>query len=78
MEKSFCVIVMGIDIAKDSFEVAVLPGDTRWDGAPGTQTLDALVHRCETLHPDLIVCEATGGYELRVVSALGRPACPSR
>lgn len=73
-EKAFCVI--GIDVAKESCEVAVLPERTHWSSRVTPTALTALTERCWDLRPDLIVCEATGGYELPVVSALAAAALP--
>ena len=67
-ESEFCVI--GIDIAKDSCELAVLPGAERWSSATAPEALGELVQRCRVKQPNLLVCEATGGYEVPVVSAL--------
>lgn len=73
-EKSFCVI--GLDVAKGSCEVAVLPGGEHWSNETESESLTALVHRCQALCPDLMVCEATGGYEVPVVSALAAANLP--
>ncbi len=58
-EKAFCVI--GIDIAKESCELAALPERSQWSSGVTPAALAALVERCRNVHPDLIVCEATGG-----------------
>ena len=73
-ESEFCVI--GIDIAKDSCELAVLPGAERWSSATAPEALGELVQRCRVRQPNLLVCEATGGYEVPVVSALAAAALP--
>lgn len=73
-EKALCVI--GIDIAKESCEVAVLPQRAHWSSGVTPAALAALIERCRDLEPNLIVCEATGGYELPVVSALAAAALP--
>lgn len=73
-ESAFCVI--GIDIAKDGCEVMVLPSMEQWSSATTPETLGELVQRCLTKQPDLMVCEATGGYEVPVVSALAAAALP--
>ncbi|MGH8402508.1 MAG: IS110 family transposase [Gammaproteobacteria bacterium] len=73
-EVAFCVI--GIDIAKDSCEVAVRPGTEQWSSATTPEALAQLVARCRSVRPDLMVCEATGGYEVIVVSALATAQLP--
>jgi transposase len=61
---------VGIDVAKDHFDVAFLP-----EGTPCTLTQNAaglrqLVDRLRRRGPCLIVLEATGGYERRLVATL--------
>lgn len=61
---------VGIDVAKDHFDVAFLP-----EGTPCTLTQNAaglrqLVDRLRPYGPCLIVLEATGGYERRLVATL--------
>lgn len=69
-------VVIGIDIAKERCEVAVLPSEEHGSYVTRTPEFSALVERCQRIHPEVIVCEATGGYEMVVVGALaaaGRP-----
>lgn len=73
-DKAFCVI--GIDMARDSCEVAVIPGPARWRSASTPGALIELVSQCREQRPDLIVCEATGGYEVPAVSALAAAGLP--
>lgn len=68
--------VIGIDIAKDGCEVMVLPSAEHWSSATTSAALGALAQRCAATQPDLMVCEATGGYEVAVVSALAAAALP--
>jgi hypothetical protein len=62
--------VIGIDVAKAELEVAVRPSGDRWTATNEAGGIRELVARLTTLGPELIVLEATGGYELAVVGAL--------
>lgn len=62
-------VAVGIDVAKDTLEVAC--------GGAGTETFanddsggDALIARLATIDVELIVLEATGGYERNIACAL--------
>jgi transposase len=67
---------IGIDVAKAQLEFACRPsGETSLQ--PNTESgIHALVARCQTLAPTLIVCEATGGYEAALVAALATAGLP--
>ena len=69
-------VVVGIDVAKGTLDVAVRPqGDARHltNDAAG---IAALVEWLTALHPQVIVVEATGGYEACLVAELGVAALP--
>lgn len=59
--------IIGIDIAKDSFDLCVEGADTveHWDFADVKECIKKL----KKLQPKLIALEATGGYETRFVTA---------
>ena len=61
---------VGIDIAKDSMEVAVHEGKEHWAYVNDESGLDKLVAKMQRLSPALIVMEATGGYELTTAAEL--------
>ena len=68
--------VVGIDIAKDWFEVAVL-GERRTRQFANTKKgIRDLVRWMSQLQPQLIVVEATGGYEEALVLALFAAGLP--
>ncbi len=69
-------LVVGLDVAKDSVYVAVLPSGARWQSATTGAALLALAQRLAALAPQLIVLEATGGYEVPVVTALSTRELP--
>ncbi len=62
---------VGIDISKGSLDVAVLPANEGWKAVHDEEGIKTLVDRLERLQPTLIVLEATGGLETRLVTASG-------
>ena len=68
--------VVGIDVAKDWLDVAVHPGGEQWRVTQDREGLAELVQRLAVLAPDLIVLEASGGYERVAVSLLGEAGLP--
>lgn len=62
-------IVIGIDVSKAEVSIAVYPSGEAWLSPTTPGALDTLVRQLTVLAPQLIVVEATGGYELPVVSA---------
>ena len=64
MDKTIC----GIDVSKDRLDVAVRPSGERCAVPRTGAGLDDLVARLKVLKPNLIVLEATGGFETVVVS----------
>lgn len=69
-------VFVGIDVSKKALDVVLRPtGEyvTRANDAPG---IHALVEQLRTLSPDLIVLEATGGYERNLVRALREAGLP--
>ncbi|OOO01719.1 MAG: hypothetical protein USCGTAYLOR_02073 [Chromatiales bacterium USCg_Taylor] len=63
-------IVVGIDVAKDTLEVAFGPTGDIQSITNETSGHEALIARLSAHPVELIVMEATGGYELAVASAL--------
>jgi transposase len=61
---------VGIDVSKDRLDVAVLGKQQAWQVENTCQGIDELVHWMQELQPELIVVEATGGYQRTVVDAL--------
>jgi transposase len=63
---------VGIDVSKSRLDVAVLGEERGWQ-VDNTQAGTAkLVQQMQELQPELIVVEATGGYQRAVVDALFR------
>src|SRR5438093_11174829 len=68
--------VVGIDVAKAQLDIALRPSGERWAVANDASGVATLVDRVQTLHPTLIVLEATGGLERAVTSALAAAGLP--
>lgn len=67
-------VVVGIDVSKGKVDVCVLPGEERWSVEEDDYPL--LADRLIPLSPDLVLLEATGGYETEVVACLDEAALP--
>src|SRR5262245_18755203 len=63
-------ITVGIDVSKDHLDVAVRPSGEQFAVPRTGAGLDELVARVRVLKPNLIVIEATGGFETVVVAVL--------
>jgi transposase len=61
---------IGIDVAKDSFQVAICPGSDNLSFAYDAAGIKALLQWLAERTVELIVLEATGGYQRRLVAAL--------
>jgi transposase len=71
-EKNF----VGIDVSKETLDIAVIPNAQRWKISYNEKDLQALTKRLKELHPTLIVLEATGGLETPLVSSLAIAELP--
>ena len=69
-------MLIGIDVAKAELVIAVRPSGERWTVANDERGVKTLVDRLTREPSDLIVLEATGGYELLCVAALAAAALP--
>ena len=67
---------VGIDVSKETLEVAARPSGERWSLSNADRAFPELVARLRALAPAGIVLEATGGLEVPVVSALGLAGVP--
>jgi len=72
MDKTIC----GIDVSKDRLDVALRPSGERFAVSRTGAGLEDLVARLNVLRPNLIVLEATGGFETVVVAALAGAGLP--
>lgn len=64
-------VVVGIDVAKAGLDVAVRPSGEERHLANDPVGIGEAVVWLQTVHPQLIVVEATGGYEAPLVAELG-------
>lgn len=73
-------VYVGIDISKDSLDVAVHASDKQWCFPNDPAGLASLCKMLVKLEPALVVFEATGGYEMPLYLSLdeaGLPAAPT-
>jgi transposase len=69
-------VAVGIDVSKSELAMAVHPGGEHWTSATTPAAVDALVVRLTALRPQIIVVEATGGYERALVAACAAAGLP--
>ena len=67
---------VGIDVAKEKLDVFVLPTDAFWTACNTAAGQKELCEKLSKMAPQLIVVEATGGYEKGIVSALQEAGLP--
>ena len=67
---------IGIDVAKAELVVSCRPALERWTVPNTSAGVDALVARLTPLAPQVIVLEATGGYERAAVAGLAAAGLP--
>jgi transposase len=70
-----CVAV-GIDVSKQALAIAVQPSGAQWTSEVSPEAVEGLVARLTALAPQVIVVEATGGYERALVAACAAAALP--
>jgi transposase len=63
-------LFVGIDVAKDTLDIALRPSEQLWQMSYDDAQVAALVTQLRALSPTRIVVEATGGLERTVVAAL--------
>jgi transposase len=67
---------IGIDVSQATLDVAVFPTGEQWQVSNDDVGIGPLVERLTALAPDRIVLEATAGYELPLLAALGSAGMP--
>lgn len=67
----------GIDVSKDSLDVALQPGGEAWRTPNEEAGIVGLVERLSALHPTSVILEATGGFELPLTGALLAAGLPA-
>jgi transposase len=69
-------VYVGIDVSKTWLDMAVEPQERFWRMENSPAAIAKLVKQLVELHPTMIVVEATGGYEARLVEALCAAGLP--
>jgi transposase len=69
-------MLVGIDVAKAELVIATRPAGEPWAVANDEAGVRALATRLGDAAPELVVLEATGGYELLAVAALAAAGLP--
>jgi transposase len=67
---------IGIDVSQATLDVAVYPSGEQWQTSNDEVGIGALVERLTALAPELIVLEASGGYETPLLATLGSAGLP--
>ncbi len=67
---------IGIDVSKARLDVAVYEPAADWQFENSELGIARLIERLQSLQPTVIVLEATGGYELRLVTELAAAHLP--
>lgn len=67
---------IGIDVSRATLDVAVVPSGEHWQIANDPPAIAQLVEQLLALAPERIVLEATAGYELPLLAALGSAGLP--
>ena len=67
---------IGIDISKNSFDVFVLETNKAVQMKNDSEGIGACIRLCHATQPELIVMEATGGYEILLASHLQAEGFP--
>ena len=70
-------VFVGIDVSKARLDVAVLPNAKTWSTANNDEGISSLVAKLQELAPDLVLLEATGGLERRVLAKLAGAGLPA-
>lgn len=69
-------LFVGIDVSKDRLDVATYPEVSSWSVANNETGIEDLVKRLRPLRPQRVVLEATGGYQMLALGALGAAGLP--
>jgi transposase len=69
-------VFVGIDVSKDSLDVAIGPGKEIITFTNDQKGVDALIKKLSRIGPELIVLESTGGYERLATSSFVEARLP--
>jgi transposase len=71
-----CQVFVGLDVSKQHLDVAVRPQGRHFVTPNNDRGIKQLVKRLAALKPQLIVLEASGGYEFLAIAALAEAQLP--
>lgn len=69
-------LYVGIDISKDSLDMAIHDSEKQWHFANSEAGIQKICKLMANLNPTLVVCEATGGYEMPLCIHMGETGIP--
>jgi transposase len=69
-------IFVGVDVSKDWLDVGVSPSRESWRTASDPKSISELTDRLRALGAQLVVLEASGGFEIPIAAAFGRAGLP--
>ena len=69
-------IYVGVDVSKYRLDVAVRPSGEVWEVRYDESGIEELISSMKNLNPTMVLLEASGGMELRLVSALAVVSLP--
>ncbi len=69
-------VFIGIDVSKEWVDVAVRSTGDTWRVSQDQEGIDDLVVQFQSLNPQCVVMEATGGYEMPMATALAAAGVP--
>jgi transposase len=67
---------VGIDVAKDTLEIAVRPDNEQWSTNNRIEDFPALIEKLQQIGPERIIIEATGGWEAPLANHLAAAGLP--
>jgi len=70
-------IYIGIDVSKDTLDVAVYGDKQHWSFTNDEAGITKIVSKLRQLDPELVVLEATGGFEVALAADLGVAKIPT-
>lgn len=70
-------VFVGIDVSKARLDVALLPNEETWSTTNDDEGISELVAKLQGQAPSLILLEATGGLERRLLAKLAGAALPA-
>ena len=73
---SSLTLFVGIDVSKDTLDVAVRPTAEAWQVANAAAEISTLVAQLAAMAPALVVLEATGGFERSLLAAVAVATIP--